>query len=159
MHLIQLDGDRVASPDRGNFGTTTLSRNRDGALATHDVVGFGHLAVQVGTRRSTWRKYQVVHIGPRAKEDRRVEYAPILYRSFATAHPVHRPKQRMVQPHSHENRYGIEGHLPTVVAEVEGVVGALHRRHVDVHPLNRLIGGVVDRVGMPHPAEGAGGSF
>src|SRR2546427_9295313 len=99
MHLIQLDRDRIAGPDRGNFGTATLSRNRDGALATHDVVEFGHLPVQVGTRRSTWRKDQVVHIRPRAEEDRRVKYAPILYRSFATAHTVHGPKQRTVQPH------------------------------------------------------------
>ena len=101
----------------------------------------------------------MVHIGPRAEEDRRVKYPPIVSRSFATVHTVHGPKQRMVQPHSHEHRYRIEGHLPTVVAEVEVVVSALHRRHVDVHPLNRLVGRVVDRVGMPHPAKGADRRF
>ena len=52
MHLVQLDRDRIARPDRGKFGTATLSRIRDGTLAAHDIVEFGHLAVQVGARRS-----------------------------------------------------------------------------------------------------------
>ena len=53
MYLVQLDRDRIARLDRGNFGTATLSRYRDGALATHHIIEFGHLPVQVGTRRST----------------------------------------------------------------------------------------------------------
>ena len=48
VHLVQLDRDRIARPDRGNFGTATLSRNRDGALTTHDIVEFGHFPVLWG---------------------------------------------------------------------------------------------------------------
>ena len=45
------------------------------------------------------------------------------------------------------------------VAEVERIVGSLHRRHIDVHPLNGLAGGIVDRVGMPHTAGRPGRSL
>src|ERR1022692_938104 len=126
MHLVQLDRDGIAGPDRGNFGTAFLSRNHDGALATHNVIEFGHLPVQVRTRRSTWRKHHVVYISPRASKDSRLQHASILYCPIAPAHTLHGTKQCTVQPHGHENRYRIEGHVPAVISEVEIIVRALH---------------------------------
>ena len=49
MHFAQLDRDRIAGLDLGNFGTAALGGNRYGALSTHDVIEFGDFPVQVGS--------------------------------------------------------------------------------------------------------------
>jgi hypothetical protein len=43
--------------------------------------------------------------------------------------------------------------------QVEGVICAFHRRHVNIHPLYRLVCRVINCMGMTHPANGSGRSF
>src|SRR5690349_9177396 len=64
-----------------------------------------------------------------------------------------------IEMHGHEDRNGIEGRVYPAVVQIESVIGPLDRRDVDVHPLDWLVTGIVDRMGVAHAAECAGRRF
>src|SRR5258708_25525180 len=115
--------------------------------------------MEMRTCGSIRRKRQVIDISPGPNKYRGVERAPVLHRALSSAHGVYRAQQRSIEPHCHEDRNGVEGHVGAGVAEVERIVGSLQRRHIDVHPLNGLVSRIVDRVGMPHAAGSPGRSL
>lgn len=56
-------------------------------------------------------------------------------------------------------RDSIELHIQARIAEIERIVGILHGRYVDIHPLNGFIGRIIDRVRVSHPAGSANSAF
>ena len=112
-----------------------------------------------GPAERAWRQHQVVDVGPGRLEDRRRQRAPVLDRPLPALQIDDLLEPRAIKLHAHELRDRIERGADPAVAQVEGIVHAAERRHVDVHPLDRLVGRVIDRMRMPHPGGRAGGPF
>ena len=103
----------------------------------------------------------MIHVRPGAQEDRRVERAAVLHRSLSAIHrrDIAIGEQRPVQVHGHELGNRLDRCAHPAIVQVEGVVEALERGHVDVHPFHRLVRGVVDGVGLAHPRRCAAWPF
>ena len=112
-----------------------------------------------GPDRGAGRQHQVIDVGPGRDEHARRQRATVLHRSLAALQAVDLLETRRVELHAHELRHRIERRADAPVTEIERVVDAAERRHVDVHPLHRLVRRVVDRVRAAHPRGRAGRSL
>ena len=93
----------------------------------------------------------MIDVGPRREEHaRRAARGGTAPLPLPPCRPVDRLQPRPIEVHADELRNRIERGADTVVAEVERVVDAAEGRHVDVQPLHRRVGRVVDRVRVAH---------
>ena len=69
-----------------------------------------------------------------------------MHRTGTAIHVIDWFQQRPIQVHGDEGGYRVKRGAHAPIFEIEGIVDALHRAHVEIDPLYRLIAGVVDGV-------------
>ncbi len=103
------------------------------------------------TFRRARRQYEMIHVRPVGQEHAGIERAAIHRRALASAKPFRRAQQALLEAHGHKHGLLVLRRAHARVVQIERVVFALHRRHVDVHELDGRVSGVVDCVRMSHP--------
>src|ERR1017187_5381160 len=97
----------------------------------------------------------MIDIGPGGREYRWLKHPAIFHGAVSSIHAVDRSKERTVHVEADELRDRINRGIQMRIAKVESVVYFAHS-DINVEPLNRLVGGVINRVRMSHSIRNTG---